>query len=140
MSEGMNVIPPNSDQPAQPGYDHSLFNWSAMPTRPPLDESVPRRLHLSVIVDLGAIRHNVGRRREAPPALTGVGEGQSALPRALPMRIPPDRLSLPEPSRPATPCQDYVSSTQCPPRSKRASSFAPHQNLGDFGDERRTRV
>jgi hypothetical protein len=53
MSEGMNVITPNSDQPAQPGYDHSLFNWSAMPTRPPLDESVPRRLHLSVIVDLG---------------------------------------------------------------------------------------
>ena len=67
----MNVILPGSDRPADPGYDHDLFEWSPAPTRPPLPDSIPQRLHLAIIVNLGAVEWEDTEETSRPPRPTG---------------------------------------------------------------------
>lgn len=71
MSETLNVITPGSDRPAAPGYDHDLFAWSPAVTRPPLPDAIPRRLHLALILDLGAVEWEDAPERTREPRPVG---------------------------------------------------------------------
>jgi len=70
MAEGaLNVIGPDADgtRAAAAGYDHSWFDWSALPLRPPLAWPDGAEVAVSVVVNLGAVEWEQGTPPLVPP-------------------------------------------------------------------------